>query len=110
MQIAAHEQFELKNEYSKAKYTKRKEAKFLKFITPLPPTVHNLCQYYFNDDPRRIRELRPDTLAEMLALANVRPGSRILVVDDASGLVTAAVAERVAGKYHTRLCSLESRT
>jgi len=96
-QIAQHEQFALKNEYSKAKYKSRKESKFLKYFTPLPPTVHNLCQYYFQHDPKKIRDLRPDTLAQMLALANIRPGSRVVVVDDASGLVVGAIAERMAG-------------
>lgn len=105
MQIAEHEAFALKNEFSKAKYKNRKEAKYLKYVIPLPPTVHNLCEYWWNLEPRRIRDLRPDTLAQILAVGNVRPGSRVLVVDDTSGLLTAAVIERLGGMS----CSLSAQ-
>lgn len=97
-QIAEHEQFALKNEYSKAKYKSRKEAKFLKYFTPLAPTIHNVCQYFFKHDPKKIRDLRPDTLAQILALGNVRPGSRVVVVDETSGLLVGALAERMGGE------------
>lgn len=70
----------------------------MKFVTPLPPTIHNICQYWHDLEPRKIRELRPDTLAQMLTLANIRPGCRVLVVDDASGLLVASVAERLGGE------------
>lgn len=98
MQIAEHGQFALKNEFSKAKYKNRKEAKYLKYVIPLPPTIHNLCEYWWGLDAKRIRDLRPDTLAQILAVGNIRPGSRVLVVDDTSGLLTAAVVERLGGK------------
>jgi tRNA (adenine-N(1)-)-methyltransferase non-catalytic subunit len=98
MQIAEHEAYALKNEFSKAKYKNRKEAKYLKYVTPLAPTIHNLCEYWWQLEPRRIRDLRPDTLAQMLAVGNIRPGSRVLVVDDASGLLTAAIVERLGGR------------
>lgn len=103
-QIAEHEAFALKNEYSKAKYQKRKESKYLKYFTILPPTMYNICKYHFDSaddkDKRKIRELRPDTLAQIVTLANIRPGSRVVVVDDASGIVTGAIAERMAGKSY----------
>ncbi|CAD6572124.1 MAG: tRNA (adenine(58)-N(1))-methyltransferase non-catalytic subunit trm6 [Cyphobasidiales sp. Tagirdzhanova-0007] len=97
-QIAEHEAFALKNEYSKAKYKALKRSKYLKIFVPLPPTVHNVCQYYFQLEPKKIRDLRPDTLAQMMALGNVRPGARVLVVDETSGLLTGAVAERLGGQ------------
>ncbi|BGP14425.1 tRNA (adenine(58)-N(1))-methyltransferase non-catalytic subunit trm6 [Rhodosporidiobolus nylandii] len=97
-QIEEHKTFELKTEYSKEKYMKKKEAKYLQLFTPLEPTVHQITQYNFEKVPSKTRELRPDTLANMLAMANVRPGSRLLVVENIGGLIVAAAVERMAGQ------------
>lgn len=102
-QIAEHEAFELKNAYSKAKYQKRKESKYLKYFTLLPPTMYNICKYQYENESKRIRELRPDSLAQVITLANIRPGSRVIVVDDAGGLVVGSIAERMAGECAIRL-------
>ena len=63
----------------------------------IEPTVHNVCDYWFNKDRGRIREIRPDALAQMMNFAGVRPGGRYLVVDEASGLLVSAVLERLGG-------------
>lgn len=39
--------------------------------------------------------MREDTLSQLLTLSNVRPGGRYLVVDGTSGLITAALMERM---------------
>lgn len=96
-QIDEHKAFELKTEYSKDKYLKRKQAKYLQLFTPLEPTVHQIAEFNYDRQPSKTRELRPDTLANMLAMANVRPGSRLLVVEDLGGLVVAAAVERMGG-------------
>lgn len=100
-QIAEHEAFELKNAYSKAKYQKRKESKYLKYFTLLPSTMYNICKFYFENEgyAKKIRDLRYDTLAQIVTLANIRPGSRVVVVDDAGGIVVGAIAERMAGEF-----------
>lgn len=41
--------------------------------------------------------LRHDTLAQMLTLANVHAGSKVLVFETCSGLVLGAVMERMGG-------------
>lgn len=105
-QIAEHEAFELKNAYSKAKYQKRKESKYLKYFTLLPPTMYNICKYQYENEPKKIRDLRPDSLAQLITLANIRPGSRVLVIDDAGGLVVGSLAERMAGeRLHLFQCT-----
>lgn len=96
-QIEAHTNYELKNEYSKEKYRKRKEAKFSKGFTVVEPTLFNICEYHFLRDASKIRDLRPHTLGQLLNAANVRPGARILVADDVSGLLVAGVLERLGG-------------
>ncbi|KAL4069857.1 Gcd10p family-domain-containing protein [Scleroderma yunnanense] len=83
-QIEQHTNYTLKTEYSKEKYKQRKEA--------------NICDYWFKKDHHRIRDIRVDTLSQMLNLANVRPGGRYIIVDEASGLIVAAVLDRL-GAY-----------
>ncbi|GAA5891358.1 hypothetical protein JCM6882_004670 [Rhodosporidiobolus microsporus] len=97
-QIEEHKTYDLKTEYSKEKYMKRKEAKYLQLFTPLEPTVHQIAQFNFEKVPSKTRELRPDTLANMLAMANVRLGSRLLVVENLGGMIVAAAVERMAGQ------------
>lgn len=96
-QISQHAAFDLKSEFSKEKYIKRKEKKFLKKFTCIEPTIINITQYLFESNPTAIRGLRPDTLSQMLSLANVRPGWKGIVVDDVGGLLVAAVIERLGG-------------
>ncbi|EJD03817.1 Gcd10p-domain-containing protein [Fomitiporia mediterranea MF3/22] len=108
-QIEQHASYTLKTEFSKEKYKKRKEAKFAKTFTTIEPTLHNVCDYWFNKDRSRIREIRPDTLAQMLNYAGVRPSGRYLVVDEASGLLVSAVLERLGGEGKIlTICDTES--
>ncbi|KAJ3837341.1 Gcd10p family-domain-containing protein [Lentinula raphanica] len=96
-QIEQHANYSLKTEYSKDKYKKRKEAKYSKSFTTIEPTIYNVCDYWFNKDQSRIRDIRPDTLSQILTMANIQPGGRYIAVDDASGLVVAAILERLGG-------------
>ena len=73
--------------------------RYSKMITIIEPTMHNVCEYWFNKDQNRLRDIRPDTLAQMLNLASIRPGGRYLVVDDASGVVVSAVLDRLGGAF-----------
>ncbi|XP_006454143.1 hypothetical protein AGABI2DRAFT_147510 [Agaricus bisporus var. bisporus H97] len=96
-QIEQHSNYSLKTEYSKEKYKKRKEVKYIKTFTTLPPTLYNVCEYWFGKDQARLRDIRVDTLSQLLSLGNVRPKGRYIVVDDASGVVVSAVLERMGG-------------
>ncbi|THH29061.1 hypothetical protein EUX98_g5127 [Antrodiella citrinella] len=108
-QIEQHANFGLKTEYSKEKYKKRKEAKYSKSFSTVEPTIYNVCEYWFNKDQNRLRDIRPDTLSQLLNLANIRPGGRYLVVDDASGIVVAGVLERLGGNGRLiTICDVDS--
>ncbi|KAF8634897.1 hypothetical protein AX15_000645 [Amanita polypyramis BW_CC] len=97
-QIEMHANYSLKTEYSKEKYRKRKEAKYSKSFTTIEPTLYNVCNYWFEKDHDRIRDIRADTLSQILNLANVRPGGRYIAIDDASGLIVAGILERLGGE------------
>ncbi|KAJ7459153.1 Gcd10p family-domain-containing protein [Mycena galericulata] len=97
MQIEQHANYSLKTEYSKEKYKKRKEAKYSKTFTTIEPTLFNVCDYWFKKDQSRIRDIRVDALAQILNMANIRPGGRYIAVDDASGLLVSGILERMGG-------------
>ncbi|CAL1694467.1 unnamed protein product [Somion occarium] len=108
-QIDQHKNFQLKTEYSKEKYKKRKEAKYSKSFSTIKPTLFNVCDYWFKKDQSRLRDIRPDTLSQILNMANIRPGGRYLAVDDASGIVVAGLLERLGGQGRLiTICDVES--
>lgn len=73
--------------------------RYSKSFTTIEPTLFNVCEYWFNKDQNRIRDIRADTLSQMLNLANIRSGGRYIAVDDASGLVVSGILERMGGMY-----------
>ena len=109
-QIERHDKFNLKTDFSKEKWRKRKEKKwvatlrtgpgtdsrFSQTVHPLAPTTANITTHYLTRSPQTIFHLREDTISQLLSLANIRPGGRYLIVDDTGGLVTAAVLDRMA--------------
>jgi len=105
-QIEQHANYSLKTEYSKEKYKKRKEAKYSKSFTTVIPTLFNVCEYWFLKDHDRLRDIRPDTLSQMLNLGSVRPNGRYIVVDDASGILVAAVLDRLGAVDFTLFATL----
>ncbi|KAL0951615.1 hypothetical protein HGRIS_008296 [Hohenbuehelia grisea] len=108
-QIEQHANYSLKTEYSKDKYKKRKEAKYSKSFTTIEPTLFNVSEYWFNKDQSRIRDLRIDALAQILNMANIKPGGRYLAVDDASGLLVSGILSRMGGQGRLiTLCDIES--
>ncbi|THG97452.1 hypothetical protein EW026_g4559 [Hermanssonia centrifuga] len=108
-QIEQHANYSLKTEYSKEKYKKRKEAKYSKGFTTVIPTLFNVCEYWFNKDQNRLRDIRPDSLSQILNMAGVRQGGRYLVVDDASGIVVAGIIQRLGGKGRlVTICDIDS--
>lgn len=112
----------MRTEFSKDKYKKRKEAKcVLRFLFPLTPTIStndsdcpalrflqgfsvleptmfNICEYQFARDPQRIRGIRCETLAQIMSFGNIRPGARVVIVDETGGLLFAAAMDRMGGQ------------
>jgi tRNA (adenine-N(1)-)-methyltransferase non-catalytic subunit len=69
----------------------------MKVFTPVRPTISTITEYFFNKNPDKIRNLRVDTLSQLLSLANVHANSKLLVIDDTQGLIVASVLERMGG-------------
>ncbi|KAG8851242.1 tRNA (adenine(58)-N(1))-methyltransferase non-catalytic subunit trm6 [Tulasnella sp. 330] len=98
MQIDQNTNYEMRTEFSKDKYKKRKEAKFSQGFSVLEPTMFNICEYQFARDPQRIRGIRCETLAQIMSFGNVRPGARVVIIDETGGLFFAAAMDRMGGE------------
>lgn len=98
--IAGHGQFDKKTVFSQQKYLRRKQQKFLRrfALDYLGPA--QLLRYYLEKEPQRVLDLSEETLALILAHANVRPGGNYLVVDDTGGILVYAMLERMRGQGH----------
>ncbi|KAG0048284.1 tRNA (adenine(58)-N(1))-methyltransferase non-catalytic subunit trm6 [Gryganskiella cystojenkinii] len=94
----SHATFDKKTAYSQAKYLQKKGKKFHKVFTPIKPTAYSVNEYFYIKNPTKIRDMRMDTLSQLLSYANVHSGCKLLVVDDTQGMVVSALAERMGGK------------
>jgi tRNA (adenine-N(1)-)-methyltransferase non-catalytic subunit len=93
--IKNNESFDKKTDFSKAKYIKKKDKKYLRILTPIQPTARTLCEHFFEETPQKILNLRVDSLSQILTHANVHVGCRTLVVDETEGIVVSALMERM---------------
>jgi tRNA (adenine-N(1)-)-methyltransferase non-catalytic subunit len=100
--------FHLKTEYSREKYLKKKMKKYHRTVTIVRSTSRSICEFYSSKKPERILFLRPDTLSQILTLANIRAYSRTLVLDTVMGLVSGSIVERQGG-YGDILCGFSGR-
>lgn len=89
--------FKNKTAFSQQKYLKRKRAKFDLKVRVMKPTAFSLCETYFTRSPEKTLHLRVDALGMLLAYGGVRAGARVLVYENCTGLLTGAIAERMAG-------------
>lgn len=109
--MAAHTALNEKTTFSLAKYTLRKSKKYMRRFTVLPMDVGILSSIWMEKEPVRIMELREETLGLIMSWANVHHSGgiedqdesirtgRYLVIDDSSGLVVAAMADRMSILY-----------
>ncbi|XP_039981462.1 tRNA (adenine(58)-N(1))-methyltransferase non-catalytic subunit TRM6 [Xiphias gladius] len=89
--------FRDKTEYAQDKYIKKKKKKYENTVTILRPSCRILAMMYHGREPGKICHLRYDTLAQMLTLANIHAGSKVLVFETCAGLVLGSIMERMGG-------------
>ncbi|KUF79221.1 bZIP transcription factor 1 [Phytophthora nicotianae] len=89
--------WETKTEFSKQKYLKKKQQKYMPRVRFLRCTAESLCRTYRLKNPAKICNLREDSLGQILVYGNIFAGGQVLVVDTCMGLVTGAIAERQGG-------------
>ena len=108
--LQSHSTIDQKTAFSLAKYTLRKNKKYLKRFCILPLDVSLMAEWMLTErDAIRIMELRNESIGLLLSWANIHhdgskagltgtdypSAGRWLMVDDTGGLMVAAVAERM---------------
>jgi tRNA (adenine58-N1)-methyltransferase non-catalytic subunit len=91
------ETWEAKTEFSKQKYLKKKQQKYMPRVRFVKCTAESLCRTYRVKNPSKICNMREDTLGQLLNYANIYATAQVLVVDTCMGLITGAIAERQSG-------------
>lgn len=114
--MKSHANLDEKTAFSLAKYTLRKNKKYMKRFTVLPMNASMLTEYMLAEkEASRIMELREEALGLIGSWANVHyggasqphlsedgsrsGGGRWLVVDDTGGLLVASLAEKMGILY-----------
>lgn len=92
--VENNEQFNKRSEYSKQKYLKKKERKYMFKIHAEPATLENVHQYYFKQEYRSIGAIRWDMLALFLLYAS--PLNRVLLAEQTRGILLGSVLSRSA--------------
>ena len=89
--------FELKTDFSKAKYVARKQKKYQPRCRMVRCTAATICEALHLKEPRKMLNMREDTLGQILSYSNVSAGCQALVMETCLGVVTGAVAQRMGG-------------
>ncbi|KAL2828033.1 Gcd10p family-domain-containing protein [Aspergillus cavernicola] len=112
--LESHTAIDQKTAFSLAKYTLRKQKKYMKRFTVFPMDVSGLTNYMLEirDSSAKSMELRDELMGLIGCWGNVhhggdtsiqdvlsKPNGRYLVVDETGGLVLAAMAERMGLLY-----------
>lgn len=88
--------FAAKTEYSQEKYIKKKERKYMRFLTVCRPTIVSLHEMYFRQYHEKIGDLRMDALAQILCYNDVQAdGLHLLYDSGCQGLPAAAMLNRI---------------
>ncbi|XP_017799570.1 PREDICTED: tRNA (adenine(58)-N(1))-methyltransferase non-catalytic subunit TRM6 [Habropoda laboriosa] len=96
-----------RTEYSQEKYLKKKEQKYLRYLTICKPNISSLHDVYFKLDHRKIGNLRMDTLAQLLSYSDVQSDGLYILYDSGSqGLPAAALLNRIGSNTEGHLINL----
>lgn len=95
--VANSSTFSNKTEFSQAKYIKKKQKQFAPTFRIVPCSSAIMVDALHFKDARRICGLRSDGIAQLLARGNIRAFSKVIVVENAMGLVVGSAAERMMG-------------
>lgn len=95
--IANSATFNLKTDFSRAKYIQKKQLKYQPRCRLTRCTAATVCEALYVKDAKKFLNMRQDTLGQILAYANITAGAQVLVWESLWGLVTGAMAERMGG-------------
>ncbi|RHY26646.1 hypothetical protein DYB32_007430 [Aphanomyces invadans] len=100
--------WDTKTDFSKQKYLKKKQQKYMPRIQMVRCTAMALCDVYHVRQPSKILNLRFDIIGQILSYGNIYAGAQVMVVETCMGLITGAIAERMLG-HGTLLAGYEGQ-
>ena len=65
--------------FSQEKFIRKKSKKYYPYIMVRRPSIRILAHIYYTNDPMKVMNMRIDTVAQMLNMANVRAGAKYMV-------------------------------
>lgn len=71
--------FQNKTEFAQDKYKRRKAKKYMTYVTVRRPTALSMAEMFYEKSPERVWNLRSDSLAVILSLANIAAGAQVRV-------------------------------
>jgi tRNA (adenine-N(1)-)-methyltransferase non-catalytic subunit len=89
--------FDQKTEFSKAKYIARKQKKYQPRCRIVRCTASSICEALSIKEPRKMMNMREDTLGQILSYSNISAGCQCLIMETCMGVITGAVAQRMGG-------------
>jgi len=89
--------FQSKSDFSKVKYVVKKQIKYQPRCRLVRCTASTICESMYVREPKRLMNVRDDTLAQILSYSNVSAGCQALIFETCLGIVTGAVAHRMGG-------------
>ncbi|KAF3428579.1 hypothetical protein E2986_03599 [Frieseomelitta varia] len=96
-----------RTEYSQEKYLKKKEQKYLRYITIWKPNISLLHDVYFQLDHNKIGNLRMDSLSQLLSYSDVQSDGLYILYDSGShGMPAAAMLNRIGANTEGHLINL----
>ncbi|CAM9247877.1 unnamed protein product [Phaeothamnion confervicola] len=93
--VANSDTWASKTQFSRAKWLKKKQQKYLPRLRVVRPAAAAVCDAYAEKHSAKVGSLRTDSLALLLSYADVKAGGRLLVFDELMGVVAASAAERM---------------
>jgi len=73
------------------------------------PSLYNVCEYAYELQENKIVNLRYDALAYILNSSNITHTSKVLIIENTDGIVTAGAVERMGEQGNITLLSLREK-
>lgn len=91
--------------FSQEKYLKKLKKKHIHYVELRYPSLHNICDYAYEQQEGKIINLRYDALAYILNSSNITSTSKTLIIENTKGIVTAGAVERMGNRGNIlKLC------
>ena len=90
--------FHEKTKFSQHKYIMKKRLKYSNYYVIRKPTIRLLAEMFYSASPAKQHQMRPDMLSQIMSSANISYGGKYMVVDNNTGLLTAALLDRMVAE------------